>query len=88
MGFGITKKKNAIPELTNREADGAEVWVVSWNSLLSNSGYGNPTLVSCKRRAKAFLSKDDADDFVSSLKMAMEFLQNTYYIDINIEKQL
>lgn len=87
MGFGIIKKKNIIPEITNTEVDGAEVWVVSWNSLLDR-GYHTPTLVDCKRRAKAFLSKDDADDFVSSLKKAMEFLQSTYNIDINVEKQL
>lgn len=87
MGI-ITRKTNEIPDVVNREAEGVEVWVVSWNSLASISGYGNPTLVACKRRAKAFLSRDDADDFVEALNAAMELLQCSYYIDIKVEKQI
>lgn len=86
MGFGIFKKTNQIPETTNREVEGAEVWIVSWTSL-SGRYPNSPTLVGDTRRAKAFLSEDDARDFKKALEDAMSLLQCSFYIDISIEKQ-
>ena len=82
----FTKKTNNIPETVNRQVDGAEIWVVSWTALYG--GYlSNPTLVSDKRVAKAFLSEKDALDFKKSLENAMNLLQCDFKINIIIEKQ-
>ena len=82
----IFGKKENVPVVEHKEVDAAEVWVVSWNSLLDR-GYHTPTLVNCERRAKAFLSKDIADEFADSLRDAMRFLQCSFYLDIRVEKQ-
>lgn len=82
----FTKKKNEIPVVTNKQVDGAEIWVVSWTALYG--GYrSNPTLVDDKLVAKAFLSEKDALDFKKSLEDAMNLLQCGFQINIRIEKQ-
>ena len=83
----IFKKKEQIPVNETVEVEGAQVWLVTWNSLLDN-GYSSPTLVSVTRRAKAFLSYEDAKEFRDSLKRAMELLQCTFKVNIDIEKQV
>lgn len=83
----IFKKKEQIPVNETVETDGAQVWIVTWNSLL-DSGYRSPTLVNVTRRAKAFLSYEDAEAYKDSLKRAMELLQCTFKVDIDIEKQV
>lgn len=70
--FGIKKEK---------EAYGAEVWMVSWDARFGN--YSSNT----KRVSKAFLLENDAEAFAKSLKQAQELLQNTNSIGIMIEKQ-
>ena len=87
MGFFIKKKVEQIPQTTNKEVEGAEVWMVSWNSL-RDSGYHNPNLTRPHRVAKAFLSEKDAYDFVESLKEAMNLLQCGFAINISVEKQI
>ena len=82
----LFRKKEQIPTGEVREVDGVQVWMVSWNAL-ENSGYSSPSLVSDVRKAKAFMNRDDADDFVESLKNAMKLLQCTYQIGIKVEKQ-
>ena len=83
----IFRKKEQIPVNETVEVEGAQVWLVTWNSLLDN-GYSSPTLVSVTRRAKAFLSYEDAEAYRDSLERAMELLQCTFKINIDIEKQV
>jgi hypothetical protein len=61
--------------------------LVTWNSLL-NRGFDCITLVESRRRAKAFLSYEDAKEFRDSLERAMKLLQCTFKINIDIEKQV
>jgi hypothetical protein len=82
----IFKKKEQIPVNESVEVEGAQVWMVTWNSLHDN-GYSSPTLVCSIRRAKAFLSYEDAKEFRDSLERAMKLLQCTFKINIDIEKQ-
>ena len=82
----IFKKKEQIPVNETVGVEGAQVWLVTWNSLVDD-GYSSPTLVNVNRRAKAFLSYEDAKEFRDSLERAMKLLQCTFRIDINIEKQ-
>lgn len=70
--FGLTKQK---------DAKGAEVWVVSWVSR-----YGDCS-AHTKYVAKAFLMKEDANLFAKSLRDAQKLLQNTNDIEITIKKQ-
>ena len=70
--FGLFKQK---------DAEGAEVWVVSWLARYGN--YSTDT----KRVYKAFLSKEDAEAFANSLQAAQRLLQNTNYLGVRIEKQ-
>jgi hypothetical protein len=84
--MNIFKKKEQIPVNEIVEADGAQVWLVTWYSLV-DSGYNDLRLVSPRRRAKAFLDRDDAKAFADSLKRAMDLLQCTFGISIDIEKQ-
>lgn len=82
----IFKKKEQIPVNESVEVEGAQVWMVTWNALL-DGGYSTPTLVNIIRRAKAFLSYEDAKEFRDSLERAMKLLQCTFKINIDIEKQ-
>lgn len=70
--FGLTKQK---------EAKGAEVWMVYWSARYGDYCYDT------KRVAKAFLMKEDAELFAKSLHDAHELLQNTNYIGVSIKKQ-
>ena len=83
----FTRKENQVPETTNRQVEGAEVWVVSWTSL-SGRYPNSPTLVSDTRRAKAFLSEKDAQDFKQALEDAMKLLQCSFAVNIRVEKQV
>lgn len=83
----IFSKKEQIPVNETVEVDGAQVWLVTWNSLV-NGGYSSPTLVNVNRRAKAFLSYEDAKEFRDSLERAMKLLQCTFKVNIDIEKQV
>lgn len=75
-------KKNGIFNVKKeKEVEGAEVWIVSWESR-----YGKYS-DSIKKVAKAFLLKQDAIDFAQSLYDAHALLQNTNDIHINIKKQ-
>ena len=85
--MAIFRKKEQIPVNETVEVEGAQVWMVTWNSLV-NYGYQNPSLVSVERRAKAFLNQKDAEAYKESLERAMDLLQCTFWIDIEIEKQV
>jgi hemolysin-activating ACP:hemolysin acyltransferase len=76
------EKINTIFRLTKqKEAKGAEVWMVYWVAR-----YGD---CSCETEnvAKAFLTKEDAELFAKSLHDAQKLLQNTNDIEVNIKKQ-
>jgi len=79
--FGFTKKTEKIAEVTEKEVDGAEVWIVSWDSRYGHY-HGD-----VRRSAKAFLLKTDAIAFTESLKNAQSILKYSEGIDIKIEKQ-
>ena len=81
MGLFTRKKEKVIEDYVTREAEGAEVWIVSWDARWGEYS-GNK-----KRVAKCFLNKKDADAFVESLKEAKALLQYTEPINITIEKQ-
>ena len=81
MGLFKRKKHSIIVSQETKDADGAELWVVSWNAR-----YGLYH-TDQKRVAKAFLNEDDADTFIESLKNAMSVLQYTENINIVKEKQ-
>lgn len=72
--FGVQKIK---------EAQGAEVWTVSWRTTVPY-GFGcdfGQTVF------KAFLLEQDAKNFAQGLRDAHNLLQNTSYINIQITKQ-
>lgn len=77
----ILKKNGIFNVKKEKEVEGAEVWIVSWESR-----YGKYS-DSIKKVAKAFLLKQDAIDFAQSLYDAHALLQNTNDIHINIKKQ-
>ncbi len=83
----ILKKKEQIPVSETVEVEGAQVWLVTWNSLVDR-GFESITLVESRRRAKAFLSYEDAVEYKKSLENAMNLLQCTFKINIDIEKQV
>ena len=83
----IFRKKEQIPVDETVEVEGAQVWLVTWNSLL-NRGFDAITLVESRRRAKAFLNYEDAEAYKKSLENAMNLLQCTFKINIDIEKQV
>jgi hypothetical protein len=66
-----------------KDAPGAEVWIVSWDTVYSYFSMFEKG----KRIAKAFLMKEDAEAFAQSLRDAQKLLQNTNDINITIEKQ-
>jgi hypothetical protein len=64
-----------------KDAEGVEVWVVSWVARYGD--YSTDT----KRVYKAFLSKEDAEAFANSLYAAQRLLQSTNDLGVRIEKQ-
>lgn len=80
--FNFTKKKETVINSYNtHEADGAQVWMVSWDAR--HGSYSHDV----RRVAKAFLSETDAKSFAQSLIDAKNLLQDTDNIKISIEKQ-
>lgn len=71
--FSIEKKK---------EAEGAEVWLVSWTSWYGSTRFPDHTV-----NYKAFLIKEDAELFAKSLEDAHKLLKNGTNLSINIRKQ-
>lgn len=81
MGLFHRKKENVIKSYNTENADGAEVWLVSWNARYGTY-YNN-----FRRVAKAFLNDKDAINFEMSLRNAAALLQYTEDLDIRIDKQ-
>jgi hypothetical protein len=77
----IKKIHKIITGYKTKEAEGAEVWMVSWYAR-----YGEYS-GDYKKVAKAFLNEDDADAFAESLEEAAKLLQYTEDICIKVEKQ-
>lgn len=78
----ITRKINEIFGLKKvKDAQGVEVWIVSWDARYSDSSWEKT------RVAKAFLDYDDAQAFAQSLRDAKKLLQYTENINISVDKQ-
>ena len=65
-----------------KDAEGAEVWLVSWRAR--NGAFSSDWAMA----TKAFLSKSDAEAFAKSLQDAQRVLQYAEDIRIKITKQL
>ena len=66
----IFRKKEQIPVDETVEVEGAQVWLVTWNSLV-DGGYSSPTLVNVKSlsvRALLFFSVTNRDDSTASIR--------------------
>lgn len=82
MGLFTKKKEVVIEDYVTKEAEGAEVWLVTWKARTGeySSNY--------RIAAKAFVHKEDADRFAESLKEAKALLQYTENLGISIERQV
>lgn len=78
--------KKKIDKHDYTEVDGAQVWLVSWNTP-DGTRYDNPELVENRCVGKAFITEKDAKLFVENLESCAETLQSTYRLDIKIEHQ-
>lgn len=81
------KTEEIIESVNVREVQGVEVWLVQWTALESTSHYNNPTLVRAVQKAKAFLSRQDAEDYVETLEAAADLIQFKTQMNITITKQ-
>lgn len=80
--MNIIKKINQIiTGYVTEDAEGAEVWLVSWKAR-----YGS-FQDEWERKAKAFLNKKDAEAFCKSLEDAQALLQYTENINITLKQQ-
>ena len=79
----FTRKINEIfSKIKVKDAEGAEVWVVSWTSW-----YGSVNYPDHKTNYKAFLIEKDARLFAKSLEDAHNLLQNSTCLNIDITEQ-
>lgn len=76
----ISKINKLFSIKVGKETEGVEVWILTWTSCTNQYMY-TPV------RAKAFLNKNDAEEYADSLKKANELLENETSLHINIEKQ-
>lgn len=79
----VSKSNELFGFVKTKDAEGAEIWTVSWRTTTSSFGYLN---WGC-RVYKAFLLKEDAVAFAASLENAHKLLQNDSDINITIKKQ-
>ena len=82
MGLFTKKQEVVIEDYVTKEAEGAEVWLVTWKARTGE--YSS----SYRLAAKAFVREEDANQFAESLKEAKALLQYTENIDIKVEKQV
>lgn len=79
--FGFLKKPEIVPVVLHENAEGAKVWMVSWDARYGEFHSDK------KRVAKAFFSKEDADRFVDALHAAKKILQYDEILHIKVEEQ-
>lgn len=77
----ISKINTLFSFRKEKDSEGAEVWLVSWNARYGEFSGDK------QRVAKAFFLEEDAIAFAKSLEQAHKLLQNTNYIHIEITKQ-
>lgn len=84
--MNIIKKLNSIYSVKEEKVDAAEVWMVSWNSyyVLDGCSVEYPQI---ERKAKAFLSKEDAQSFIDGLHKALDILEFDLNIMIESKRQ-
>lgn len=87
------RKRTIITGYQKQDVDGAEVWMVSWDSLIRKSIEFD--LFNTKRVSKAFLTEEDAKIFAESIYDALIILQFAKdkceakrFSQLRIEKQL
>lgn len=79
--MGLVKIVHEIlTKASTKKVEGYEAWIVHWYARYGD--YSSDT----KPVSKVFLSEDDANLFVESLKLAQQVLQNTDDIHIKVEK--
>ena len=76
------KTKTEVPSSEKINLDGAEIWMISWNSYHHQYSYASP-----KPTTKAFLTKDDAERFKQYLIDVNTVLQNDTRLNITIERE-
>ena len=73
MGIFTRKKEKIVKDYITEQVDGADVFVVSWDSF--ERMYPDAPMMRYYRKAKAFLNKEDAEVFKESLYNALILLQ-------------
>ena len=81
----ISKINKLFSIEVGKEVEGAEVWMLTWASYINEFSISDTadTVI----RAKAFLNKDDAEEYADSLRKANDLLENETRLHINKEKQ-
>lgn len=82
--MNIISKLNSIFSYKEKEVEGAEVWMVYWNSYSNGISIEYPKV---ERKSKAFLREEDAISFAENLKHSLNVLQFNLDIRVKIEKQ-
>lgn len=92
MGIFTRKKEKIVTDYITEDVDGAEVFVVSWDSF--KRVYSDSDIMRCHRKAKAFLKEEDAETFKKSLYDSLILLQFAedekeaqFILQLKIEKQ-
>lgn len=83
--MNIISKLNSIFSYKEKEVEGAEVWMVYWNSYSNGVSIDFPNV---EIKSKAFLNYEDAVSFIENLKHSLDVLQFNLDIRIKIEKQM
>lgn len=61
---------------------GTDTWVVQWNKILNDYGYGK-----AKECYQAFIDKQEAEEFAESIRRANKLIGNTYGTTVTVTKQ-
>lgn len=82
--MNIISKLNSIFSFKEMKVEGAEVWMVYWHAYSTGSSIYYPHV---EKKAKAFLSYDEAKLFSENLSKCLDILQFDLSIYIRVEKQ-
>ena len=92
MGIFTRKKEKIVTDYITEQVDGAEVFVVSWDTF--KRLYSDSDIMRRRRNAKAFLKEEDAETFKKSLYnslILLEFAKDKeeaqFILQLKIEKQ-
>lgn len=92
MSIFTRKKEKIVKDYLTEQVDGAEVFVVSWDTF--KRLYSDTDIMRRHRKAKAFLKEEDAETFKKSLYDSLILLQFAkdkeeaqFILQLKIEKQ-